>query len=98
MLIHYLQLIIIIIKNNQQLGWHFDNAAFAITLMIQSADSGGEFEYVSKGRDFDKKFIDKSFILKIINKLITKENQCLRRYISSFLWKKLSSQSNTRYF
>ncbi|MDA9749169.1 2OG-Fe(II) oxygenase, partial [Pelagibacteraceae bacterium] len=60
-------------QKNQQLGWHFDNATFAITLMIQSADRGGEFEYVSKGRDFDKKFIDKLFISKIINKLITPE-------------------------
>ena len=39
-------------QNTQQLGWHFDNASFAITLMIQSAESGGDFEYVSKGRDF----------------------------------------------
>ena len=54
-------------QNNQQLGWHFDNASFAITLMIQSADSGGEFEYVSKGRDYSKNFIDKSFISKILN-------------------------------
>ena len=28
---------------DQQLGWHFDNASFAITLMIQSPDSGGVF-------------------------------------------------------
>ena len=54
-------------QNNQQLGWHFDNASFAITLMIQSAESGGEFEYVSKGRDYSKNFIDKSFISKILN-------------------------------
>ena len=39
-------------EKTQQLGWHFDNASFAITLMIQSAESGGDFEYVSKGRDF----------------------------------------------
>ena len=32
--------------------------------MIQSADSGGEFEYVSKGRDYKKNFIDKSYIKK----------------------------------
>ena len=54
-------------QNNQQLGWHFDNASFAITLMIQSAESGGEFEYVSKGRDYSKNIIDKSFISKILN-------------------------------
>ena len=33
-------------QKSQQLGWHFDNASFAITLMIQSSDKGGEFEYV----------------------------------------------------
>ena len=53
-------------QKSQQLGWHFDNASFAITLMIQSSDSGGEFEYVSKGRDFNKNFIDKDFIKKIL--------------------------------
>ena len=55
----------------QQLGWHFDNASFAITLMIQSSDKGGEFEYVSRGRDFSKNFIDKKFIKNILySKLI----------------------------
>jgi len=54
-------------QKSQQLGWHFDNASFAITLMIQSADSGGEFEYVSKGRDFNKNLIDTSYIKKILD-------------------------------
>ncbi len=57
-------------QKSQQLGWHFDNASFAITLMIQSSDSGGEFEYVSKGRDFNKNFIDKNFIKNILDKKI----------------------------
>ena len=57
-------------QNTQQLGWHFDNASFAITLMIQSAESGGEFEYFDKGRDYKKNLIDKSFILKILNSAI----------------------------
>ena len=38
---------------NQELGWHFDNSSFAITLMIQSAERGGEFEYVKDVRDAD---------------------------------------------
>ena len=57
-------------QKSQQLGWHFDNASFAITLMIQSSDVGGEFEYVSKGRDFNKNFIDKQYIQNILNKKI----------------------------
>ena len=51
-------------QKNQQLGWHFDNASFAITLMIQSAKSGGDFEYVNKGRDYANNFIDKKYISK----------------------------------
>ena len=32
----------------QELGWHFDNSAFAITLLIQAAQDGGEFQYVTR--------------------------------------------------
>ena len=60
-------------QKSQQLGWHFDNASFAITLMIQSSDSGGDFEYVSQGRDFNKNFIDKTYIKKILDKKILPE-------------------------
>ena len=35
----------------QELGWHFDNSAFAITLMIQEPEAGGVFEYVKNVRD-----------------------------------------------
>lgn len=37
----------------QELGWHFDNSSFAITLMVQSAPAGGVFEYVTDVRDAD---------------------------------------------
>ena len=57
-------------QNTQQLGWHFDNASFAITLMIQSAETGGDFEYVSKGRDFNNNYIDKKYLTKILNSSI----------------------------
>ena len=57
-------------QKSQQLGWHFDNASFAITLMIQSSDSGGEFEYVNKGRNFKKNFIDKIYIKNILERKI----------------------------
>ncbi len=29
-----------------QLGWHFDNSTFTVTLMLREADSGAAFEYV----------------------------------------------------
>lgn len=38
----------------QELGWHFDNSSFAITLMIQPAQRGGVFEYVKHVRDADR--------------------------------------------
>jgi len=38
-------------SEGQELGWHFDNSSFAITLLIQSPDAGGQFEYVAKLRD-----------------------------------------------
>lgn len=37
----------------QELGWHFDNSSFAITLMVQAAEHGGVFEYVKDVRDAD---------------------------------------------
>lgn len=37
----------------QELGWHFDNSAFAVTLMIQPPERGGGFEYVRDLRDAD---------------------------------------------
>jgi hypothetical protein len=38
----------------QELGWHFDNSSFAITLMINASEQGGRFEYVSNVRNFEK--------------------------------------------
>ncbi|MDH3451964.1 MAG: 2OG-Fe(II) oxygenase, partial [Gammaproteobacteria bacterium] len=37
----------------QELGWHFDNSSFAVTLMIQQPEQGGEFEYIGGLRDAD---------------------------------------------
>ena len=54
-------------EKNQQLGWHFDNASFAITLMIQSPDSGGVFQYINRGRNFETNFVDKQLIKSVIN-------------------------------
>lgn len=38
----------------QELGWHFDNSAFAVTLLIQKPEAGGVFEYVKDVRNADK--------------------------------------------
>ena len=53
-------------QKGQQLGWHFDNASFAITLMIQSSTQGGEFEYITEGRDSNANYIDKKLISDVI--------------------------------
>lgn len=38
----------------QELGWHFDNSKFAITLLLQKPHGGGAFEYVRDLRDADE--------------------------------------------
>ncbi|WP_299356344.1 2OG-Fe(II) oxygenase [uncultured Shimia sp.] len=40
-------------RTGQELGWHFDNSSFAITLMVQAPEKGGQFEYVENVRDAD---------------------------------------------
>jgi len=40
-------------SEGQELGWHFDNSSFAITLLIEKPRSGGVFEYVKDVRDAD---------------------------------------------
>jgi hypothetical protein len=45
-------------SEGQELGWHFDNSAFAITLLLQKADRGGIFEYAPKIRDSDSNQVD----------------------------------------
>jgi hypothetical protein len=37
----------------QELGWHFDNSSFAITLLIQKPNAGSRFEYIKDLRDAD---------------------------------------------
>lgn len=37
----------------QELGWHFDNSSFSVTLMIEPPEAGGAFEYVPNVRDAD---------------------------------------------
>lgn len=38
----------------QELGWHFDNSQFAITLLVRKPLAGGVFEYVKDLRDADR--------------------------------------------
>ncbi len=45
--------------DNQELGWHFDNSIFTVTLMLRQSERGGLFEYAPNIREegavgFDK--------------------------------------------
>ncbi len=40
-------------SDGQELGWHFDNSSFSVTMLIQAPEGGGEFQYVPGGRDAD---------------------------------------------
>lgn len=40
-------------EQGQELGWHFDNSSFSITLMVQPPEAGGQFEYVERMRNAD---------------------------------------------
>lgn len=39
--------------DGMELGWHFDNSSFAVTMLLQAADGGARFEYVPGVRDAD---------------------------------------------
>ncbi len=37
----------------QELGWHFDNSSFAVTMLLRAPECGGCFEYVAAARNAD---------------------------------------------
>jgi len=51
----------------QELGWHFDNSSFALTLMIQTPEGGGAFEYVNDVRDADAEEMNYDLAGKILD-------------------------------
>ena len=51
----------------QELGWHFDNSSFAITLMIQEPENGGKFEYISAMRDAENNEMNFEGVEKVLN-------------------------------
>ena len=60
----------------QQLGWHFDNASFALSLMIQSSASGGKFQFVFDGRNVEKNTVNVPLIDSVLqNKYPVEELQ-----------------------
>ena len=39
--------------HGRELGWHFDNSSFAVTMLLRAPEAGGVFEYVPDVRDAD---------------------------------------------
>ncbi len=44
---------IAVFEPGQELGWHFDNSEFSITIMLQMPDGGGEFQFLRALRSDD---------------------------------------------
>ncbi len=38
-------------SKGRELGWHFDNSSFAVTMLLRAPEGGGTFEYVPAVRD-----------------------------------------------
>jgi len=49
---------IMLYGEGDELGWHFDNSEFAVTLMLQTSESGGSFEFVPWIRDASDERLD----------------------------------------
>jgi hypothetical protein len=54
-------------SEGQELGWHFDNSSFAITLLIQSPEGGGVFEYAKDVRDADAGEMNYALAAKVLD-------------------------------
>jgi hypothetical protein len=61
-------------SEGQELGWHFDNSSFAITLMIQEPKGGGTFEYVKDVRDANSGDMNYELCGKILNGKVPTES------------------------
>ncbi|ATM95891.1 ArpA protein-Streptomyces griseus [Yersinia frederiksenii] len=58
-------------SHGQELGWHFDNSSFAITLLVQKPQAGGVFEYIEEMRDADQGEMNYAGVEKLLNQQIT---------------------------
>jgi hypothetical protein len=52
---------------DQELGWHFYESSFAITLLIQSPQAGGSFEYIENMRDADNGEMNYQGVAKVLS-------------------------------
>lgn len=54
-------------SDSQELGWHFDNSSFAITLLIQKPQSGGVFEYKKDVRDAEQNDMNFELVSQVLD-------------------------------
>ena len=54
-------------SDTQELGWHFDNSNFAVTLLLQKPKAGGEFQYVKNARNIEKNDMGYNSVSEIIH-------------------------------
>jgi len=69
-------------NEGQELGWHFDNSSFAITLLIQKPEEGGSFEYIRDFRDFENNEMNYEGVTNLLNgkckpKVLSMDPGCL---------------------
>jgi hypothetical protein len=55
----------------RELGWHFDNSSFAITLLVQRPQGGGEFEFVRDARDADAGDMNYALVADVLDGKLT---------------------------
>ena len=54
-------------SERQELGWHFDNSSFAITLMIQEPERGGEFQFIRALRNSDRDEMNFNAVVNVLD-------------------------------
>jgi len=54
-------------REGEELGWHFDNSSFAITLLLQAPKEGGVFQYASNLRNTNSEEINFDCVEDVLN-------------------------------
>jgi len=54
-------------SEGEELGWHFDNSSFAITLLLQAPKEGGVFQYVTDLRKNNSEEMDFEGVEAVLN-------------------------------
>ncbi len=53
--------------SGQELGWHFDNSSFSVTLLIQAGLGGGAFEFIADLRDGSSGFDNEEAVALVLD-------------------------------